>query len=39
MIVFFDVNLNNIATLVNGGIKRCDLIELYHIYRVYKVKR
>jgi len=35
----FDVNLTNITTLINGRIVRYDLRELYHIHRVYEIKR
>ncbi|MEM0259479.1 MAG: transposase [Thermoproteota archaeon] len=35
----FDVNLMNVTSSINGEIKRYDLKELYHIHRVYEVKR
>ncbi|MCD6312574.1 MAG: hypothetical protein J7L79_02015 [Thaumarchaeota archaeon] len=35
----FDVNLTNITALINGRIIRYDLKKLYHIHRVYEVKR
>ncbi|MEM3826472.1 MAG: transposase [Nitrososphaeria archaeon] len=35
----FDVNLTNITEFVDGEIKSYDLRELYHIHRVYEVKR
>ncbi|MEM3833071.1 MAG: transposase [Thermoprotei archaeon] len=35
----FDVNLTNITAFIGGEIKRYDLRELYHIHRVYEVKR
>ncbi|MEM2027005.1 MAG: transposase [Candidatus Bathyarchaeia archaeon] len=35
----FDVNLTNITALIDGEVKRYDLRELYHIHRVYEVKR
>ncbi|MDK2795133.1 MAG: putative transposase [Archaeoglobaceae archaeon] len=35
----FDVNLTNITALIDGEIKRYDLRELYHIHRVYELKR
>ena len=35
----FDVNLMNVTALINGGVKRYDLKELYHIHRVYEAKR
>jgi len=35
----FDVNLTNITALINGKIVRYSLKQLYHIYRVYVVKR
>ncbi|MEM3832449.1 MAG: transposase [Thermoprotei archaeon] len=35
----FDVNLTNITTFIDGKIERYDLRELYHIHRVYEVKR
>jgi len=35
----FDVNLTNITALINGEIERYDLRELYHIHRVYELKR
>jgi putative transposase len=34
----FDVNLTNV-TAINGGMEQYDLKELYHIHRVYEVKR
>jgi len=35
----FDVNLTNITALINGRIVRYDLKQLYHIHRVYELKR
>ncbi|MEM2374562.1 MAG: transposase [Thermoproteota archaeon] len=35
----FDVNLTNITALMDGEVKRYDLRELYHVHRVYEVKR
>jgi len=35
----FDVNLTNVTALINGGIVRYDLKKLYHIHRVYEIKR
>jgi putative transposase len=35
----FDVNLTNVTALINGGIVRYDLRNLYHIHRVYETKR
>lgn len=35
----FDVNLTNVTALINGRIERYDLKELYHVHRVYEVKR
>ncbi|MEM3891729.1 MAG: transposase [Nitrososphaerales archaeon] len=35
----FDVNLTNVTAFIDGEIKRYDLRELYHIHRVYEVKR
>ncbi|MDK2876596.1 MAG: putative transposase [Archaeoglobaceae archaeon] len=35
----FDVNLTNITALIDGEVKRYDLKELYHIHRVYELKR
>ncbi|MEM3832864.1 MAG: transposase [Thermoprotei archaeon] len=35
----FDVNLTNITTFIDGKIERYDLRGLYHIHRVYEVKR
>ncbi|MEM3832063.1 MAG: transposase [Thermoprotei archaeon] len=35
----FDVNLTNVMAFIGGEIKRYDLRELYHIHRVYEVKR
>ncbi|MEM3833178.1 MAG: transposase [Thermoprotei archaeon] len=35
----FDVNLTNITAFIDGKIERYDLRELYHIHRVYEVKR
>ncbi|MEM1555860.1 MAG: transposase [Candidatus Bathyarchaeia archaeon] len=35
----FDVNLTNVTALIDGEVKRYDLRELYHIHRVYEVKR
>jgi len=35
----FDVNLTNITALINGRVERYSLKELYHIHRVYEVKR
>jgi len=33
------VNLTNVTALINGRIERYDLKELYHVHRVYEVKR
>jgi putative transposase len=35
----FDVNLTNVTALIDGKIERYDLKELYHIHRVYEIKR
>ncbi|MEM3786818.1 MAG: transposase, partial [Nitrososphaeria archaeon] len=35
----FDVNLTNVTAFIDGEIERYDLKELYHIHRVYEVKR
>ena len=35
----FDINLTNITAYINGEIKRYDLKPLYHIHRVYEIKR
>ncbi|MEM2361297.1 MAG: transposase, partial [Candidatus Jordarchaeales archaeon] len=35
----FDVNLTNVTALIDGEIRRYDLRKLYHIHRVYEVKR
>ncbi|MEM3832953.1 MAG: transposase [Thermoprotei archaeon] len=35
----FDVNLTNVTAFIGGEVKRYDLRELYHIHRVYEVKR
>ncbi len=35
----FDVNLTNITALINSEVRRYDLKPLYHIHRVYEVKR
>ncbi|MDI9645278.1 MAG: hypothetical protein QFX40_01115 [Archaeoglobales archaeon] len=35
----FDVNLTNITAFIDGEIRRYDLRKLYHIHRVYEVKR
>lgn len=35
----FDVNLTNVTALIDGKIKRYSLKELYHIHRVYELKR
>jgi len=35
----FDVNLTNITALVNGRVVRYNLKQLYHIHRVYEIKR
>jgi len=35
----FDVNLTNVTALIGGRIERYDLKELYHIHRVYEIKR
>ncbi|MEM3833184.1 MAG: transposase [Thermoprotei archaeon] len=35
----FDVNLTNITAFIDGKIERYDLRWLYHIHRVYEVKR
>lgn len=35
----FDVNLTNITALVDGEVKRYDLRKLYHVHRVYEIKR
>ncbi len=35
----FDINLTNITALINGKIVRYDLKPLYHIHRVYEIKR
>jgi len=36
---WFDANLANITALINGKIVRYDLKRLYHIHRVYEIKR
>ena len=35
----FDVNLTNVTALIDGRIERYDLRGLYHVHRVYEVKR
>ena len=35
----FDVNLTNITALINEKIVRYDVRQLYHIHRVYEIKR
>ena len=35
----FDVNLTNVTALINGRVERYSFKELYHINRVYEVKR
>lgn len=35
----FDINLTNITALINGRVVRYDLKQLYHIHRVYEIKR
>ena len=35
----FDINLTNITALIDGRVVRYDLKQLYHIHRVYEIKR
>ena len=35
----FDINLTNITALIDGKIVRYDLKQLYHVHRVYEIKR
>ena len=35
----FDVNLTNVTALIDGRVERYDLKKLYHIHRVYEIKR
>ena len=35
----FDINLTNITALIDGNIVRFDLKQLYHVHRVYEIKR
>ncbi len=35
----FDINLTNITALIDGKIVKYDLKKLYHIHRVYELKR
>jgi putative transposase len=35
----FDVNLTNVAALVNRRVERYELKKLYHVHRVYEIKR
>ena len=35
----FDVNLTNVTALIDGRVERYDLRKLYHIHRVYEIKR
>ncbi len=35
----FDVNLTNVTAFIDGGIERYNLKKLYHIHRVYEIKR
>ena len=35
----FEINLTNTTALINGRVVRYDLKQLYHIHRVYEIKR
>ena len=35
----FDANLTNITAFIKGKVERYDLRELYHVHRVYEIKR
>ncbi len=35
----FDMNLTNMTALINGEVRRYNLKTLYHVHRVYEIKR